>query len=113
LVGCLFRILLYTRGMNNEPHYETLQEQLNAQQDALVQIYKSVEKTRKYILWTGVVNAVLFILPLIIFLFALPKIMSVLSSSLDIFSGLNAGTATEVGEFDLQTSLENLKNLGF
>lgn len=39
-------------------------------------IYVSVEKTRKYFFWTMVVTLVLFILPLIGLVFAIPSFLS-------------------------------------
>jgi len=55
--------------------------------ELLEDIYKSVEKTRKYFLWTMVLTLVLFILPLIIILFALPSIISTLTSTA-VYGGL-------------------------
>ena len=43
-----------------------IQKQLEDQQQALVQIYKSVEKTRKYIMWSGIASLAMFVLPLIV-----------------------------------------------
>jgi hypothetical protein len=52
-----------------------------AQQDAQLQeIYTSVEKTRKYFLWTLIATALFFILPLIAALFIIPAFISTLSS---------------------------------
>ncbi len=39
-------------------------------------IYISVEKTRKYFLWTGIITAAVIILPLIAMMFVLPSFMS-------------------------------------
>ena len=44
-------------------------------------IYASVEKTRKYFLWTLISSAVFFILPLVGIALILPSLMSTLSSS--------------------------------
>ena len=65
-----------------EPNNEqpSVQEQLNAQQQALAKIYKSVEQTRKYILWTVIGSAVMFILPLIGLAIAVPVFMRNLSA---------------------------------
>ncbi len=52
---------------------------LAAQEQKLEAIYASVEKTRKYIFWTVVVTAVLFVLPLIGLAFAIPSYLSTLS----------------------------------
>lgn len=98
----------------NKVHYQSLQEQLNAQQQALAKIYKSVEKTRKYIFWSGVMNIVVFILPLIFVAIALPRIMNSFSSALGGLTGGNSGASIEVlAEPGLRESLNNLKNLGF
>ncbi|MAQ77231.1 hypothetical protein CL684_01785 [Candidatus Campbellbacteria bacterium] len=67
---------------NNEP---SIQEQLNAQQQALTKIYTSVEKTRKYILWTGIVSAVMFLLPLIGLAIAVPIFMRNLTAVTGLF----------------------------
>jgi hypothetical protein len=97
----------------NKQDYESLQSQLNAQQQALAQIYKSVEKTRKYIFWTGVMNIIVFVLPLILVVVALPRIISTFTSSLGGFSGGDSSSPVELlSEPSLRQSLENLKNLG-
>lgn len=46
------------------------------QQKKIDEIYASVEKTRKYFLWTLIGTAVLFVLPLIILLITLPSFIS-------------------------------------
>ena len=43
-------------------------------------VYASTEKTRKYFMWTLIVSLVLFVLPLIGLLFALPSFLSQYSS---------------------------------
>ncbi|MCI5051254.1 MAG: hypothetical protein MRY57_03020 [Candidatus Pacebacteria bacterium] len=97
----------------NKQHYQSLQDQLNAQQQALTQIYKSVEKTRKYIFWTGVVNFVLFILPLVATIIFLPRIMNMVNGAFGAFSGNGDGSSIEVlSEPGLRESLENLQELG-
>jgi type IV secretory pathway component VirB8 len=40
------------------------------------EIYISVEKTRKYIFWTMIVTLVVFVLPLIALMFAIPSFLS-------------------------------------
>lgn len=92
---------------------ESLQRQLNAQQQALAQIYKSVEKTRKYIFWSGIMNIIVFILPLIFVAIALPQIMNSFNSALTGFSGGNNSAIELLAEPGLRESLENLKGLGF
>lgn len=53
-----------------------------AEQDRKLElIYQSVEKTRKYFLWTLVATLVAFFLPLIGLLFAVPFFLNTLSSA--------------------------------
>ena len=61
---------------------KTIQEQLEIQQQALAKIYKSVERTRKYMMWTVIGTVVTFVLPLIVLAIALPRIISIFQSSL-------------------------------
>lgn len=65
-----------------DEQHKTLQEQLELQQQALAKIYKSVEKTRKYILWTTIGTLVTFVLPLIAIAVILPRLMSSFQASL-------------------------------
>jgi type IV secretory pathway component VirB8 len=66
--------------MNNEEISKELREQRNM----IEQIYISVEKTRKYFLWTMIATLVAFILPLIAMAFVIPYFMS-------SYSGLISG----------------------
>ena len=59
-----------------------IQEQLDAQQKALTKIYISVEKTRKYILYTMIATLVTFILPLVVIAIVLPRIINSFQTSL-------------------------------
>ena len=54
---------------NTEKKLIELEEKIN-------KIYISVEKTRKYFLWTGIITVALFVLPLIGLMFALPSFMT-------------------------------------
>lgn len=56
-------------------------QKLQAQDEKLEQIHQSVEKTRKYFLWTLVATLVTFFLPLIGLVFAIPFFLSTLSSA--------------------------------
>jgi len=58
-----------------------LTQKLQAQDEKLEQIYQSVEKTRKYFLWTMIATIVTFVLPLIGLMFAVPFLMSSLSAA--------------------------------
>ena len=102
--------------MNTQEQQEkalSIQEQLELQQQALTQIYTSVEKTRKIMLWTGIINLAVFILPLIVVVIALPRIIGTFNTSLE---GLNFDTniVSEVADNpSLSESLERLEGLGF
>lgn len=104
----------YGSGVQNEKQtIASLQEQLNAQQQALAQIYKSVEKTRKYIFWSGVMNIVVFVLPLIFVAIALPMIMNSFSSALGGFTGGDISSVSEITtSAGIEESFNNLKELG-
>lgn len=96
--------------MEPEQQELSIQEQLNQQQQALTQIYQSVEKTRKYIFWTGVANLALLIIPLIIVLVMLPRIMGIFSGSME--SLLSTGATMDFQDNpSLQESLERLQRL--
>ncbi len=45
---------------------------LQAQEELLQKVYASVEKTRKYFMWTGIITLALIVLPLIGLIFAIP-----------------------------------------
>lgn len=56
-------------------------QKLQAQDEKLEQIYQSVEKTRRYFLWTLIATLVTFFLPLIGLVFAIPFFLNTLSSA--------------------------------
>ncbi len=56
-------------------------KKLEVQDERLEQIYQSVEKTRKYFLWTMIATLVTFVLPLIGLVFAVPFFLSTLSTA--------------------------------
>ena len=47
-------------------------------------IYDSVEKTRKYFMWTLIITVVLFVVPLIGLIFVAPQFISTYTSSLNL-----------------------------
>lgn len=47
-------------------------------------IYKSVEKTRKYFMWTLVLSVVFLVLPLIALIFVIPYFLSAIGGNLDL-----------------------------
>lgn len=64
---------------------QELAARLDAQDKKLDAIYVSVEKTRKYFLWTMIGSVVMFVLPLIGIMIAIPWLLSTLSGA---YSGL-------------------------
>lgn len=63
---------------------EDITSRLGVQDKKLDAIYRSVEKTRKYFLWTLVTTIVLFVLPLIGLAILLPWLMTTLLSGYGI-----------------------------
>jgi hypothetical protein len=56
---------------------QDLQTKLDEQDKKLQAIWHSVEQTRKYFLWMLIASAVLFILPLLGLLIAIPQLISI------------------------------------
>ena len=63
---------------------QELAQKLEAQDRKLDAIYASAEKTRKYFLWTLVATAVMFVLPLLGLMIAIPWLFSALSAAYQI-----------------------------
>lgn len=61
---------------------------LNEQNEKIDKIYKSVEQTRKYFLWTMIITIALFVLPLIGLFFAIPSFMTNYAGQIDSLSGV-------------------------
>jgi hypothetical protein len=51
-------------------------QRLAALETKIDAMYASVEKLRKYFLWTGIITVVLFVLPLIGLMFAIPSFLN-------------------------------------
>ncbi len=60
---------------------QEMEQRFKEQDEKLDRIYISVEKTRKYFLWTLVATIVAFVLPLIGLAFAIPFFLNTLSSA--------------------------------
>ncbi|MDQ3014719.1 MAG: hypothetical protein M3Q73_02560 [bacterium] len=58
-------------------------QQLKELQDKIDKVYASVEKTRKYFLWTMIITVVAFVLPLIILAFIIPSFISTYLSTME------------------------------
>ncbi|PJC70002.1 MAG: hypothetical protein CO014_00895 [Candidatus Tagabacteria bacterium CG_4_8_14_3_um_filter_41_8] len=63
---------------------EEILKRLEEQGKKLEEIHQSVEKMRKFFLWTLIITAIVIILPLIGLLFVIPQF-------LDIYTGGNLG----------------------
>jgi len=50
-----------------------IEEKIKEMENKIDKIYVSVEKTRKYFFWTMVITIILFVLPLIGLVFAVPS----------------------------------------
>jgi len=61
---------------------EETKKRLDVQDELLEKIYISVEKTRKYFLWTLIISLVLFVLPLVGLLFVIPQFLSIYTETL-------------------------------
>jgi hypothetical protein len=55
---------------------EQLKARLDAQEAKIDAIYTSVEATRKYFMWTLIITVLLFVLPLVGLVFAIPSFLS-------------------------------------
>lgn len=51
-------------------------KKLQEQEEKINKIYISVEKTRKYFLWTMIISVALFVLPLIGLAFVIPSFLT-------------------------------------
>ena len=60
---------------------EIILQKLAEQEKKIEAIYVSVEKTRKYFLWTLIVSVGVVVLPLIVLMFAIPFFLSTLSTA--------------------------------
>lgn len=56
-------------------------EKFKEQGERLDKIYVSVEKTRKYFLWTLIATVVMFVLPLVALAFVIPWFLNILTSA--------------------------------
>ena len=60
------------------------------------QAYRSAEKVRKYILWTGVISAALFILPLIGFIFVIPTFINNYVNPINSMTGTHTASSSDI-----------------
>jgi hypothetical protein len=60
---------------------ESVMLKIQEQQIKIDQIYKSVEKTRRYFLWTFIITVAMIVLPMIGIAFVAPSLMGAMSGS--------------------------------
>ncbi|MDR3559165.1 MAG: hypothetical protein P4L62_03310 [Candidatus Pacebacteria bacterium] len=63
---------------------EDIRQKLETQEKKLNDIYKSIEKMRKYFLWTLIVTVGTILLPLIALAFVLPWFVNIITSAYNI-----------------------------
>lgn len=61
---------------------QEISQKFQEQKEKIDAIYVSVEKTRKYFMWTLIITVALFVLPLIGLLFVIPAFLNTLTSGL-------------------------------
>jgi uncharacterized membrane-anchored protein len=67
---------------------QELKMRIDAQDEKLAAIYKSVEATRKYFKWTMIITVALFVLPLIGLVFAIPSFLSTVAPNVGALQGI-------------------------
>ncbi|MBU1045919.1 hypothetical protein KJ616_02225 [Patescibacteria group bacterium] len=60
---------------------EEILRKIEAQDKKLEEIYRSVERMRKYFLWTLIITIIVIVLPLIGILFLIPQFLSAISGT--------------------------------
>ncbi|HEY4499525.1 MAG TPA: hypothetical protein VJH70_00115 [Candidatus Paceibacterota bacterium] len=58
-----------------------LSDRLAAMEQKVDYVYRSVEKTRKYFLWTLIISLAVIVLPIIGLVFAIPQFMKTINYS--------------------------------
>ncbi len=67
---------------------QEIQNKMAEMEKKIDEIYASVEKTRKMILWTGIITAAVIILPLIGLMFVIPSFISNYTDTLNALGEL-------------------------
>ena len=62
---------------------EEILKKIEEQKKTIDEIYKSVEKTRKYFLWMLIVTIAMIIIPLIGLAIAIPQVLSIYNQALN------------------------------
>ena len=66
-------------------HEDEMKNRLDKQDKLLEEIHISVEKTRKYFLWTLIISIAVIVLPFIGLLLVIPKVISIYTEALGAF----------------------------
>jgi type IV secretory pathway component VirB8 len=61
---------------------EEIKKRLEEQDKLLQKIYKSIERTRRYFLWTLIISVLVIVLPLIGLALVIPKFLSIYDAAL-------------------------------
>ena len=64
---------------------EDVKRRFDVQDELLEKVYASVEKTRKYFMWTLIITVALFVLPLLGLMFVIPQFLSTYTPGLEGF----------------------------
>jgi hypothetical protein len=67
---------------------QEMQNKIAEMERKIDEIYVSVEKTRKIIMWTGIITAAVIILPLIAMMFVIPSFIGNYTDTLNSLSEL-------------------------
>ena len=65
-----------------------LRQKLEEMEKKMDAVFRSAERTRKYIMWTGIVSLALIVLPAIGLLFAIPSFINTYTSTYSQIGGL-------------------------
>jgi len=78
------KIKMDQQTFENQPEAKPAQANLESMSRRIEEIYVSVEKTRKYFLWTLIITVAMIILPLIALAVVIPFFLQTLNSTLGI-----------------------------
>lgn len=83
-----------------------IDSRINQLEEKMDKVYKSVERIRKYFLWTGIITVAVIVIPMIGLLFAIPAFMK------NYVGGINDATGeTQNVQNQSLNSLQNLQDL--
>jgi DNA-directed RNA polymerase specialized sigma subunit len=83
-VSSQLKNILENKERKSKMEYQEIIKKLEDQEKKIDEIYKSVEKTRKYFLAIIIISVVAFVLPLIGMIFAVPALLNSYTSVLGL-----------------------------